>query len=419
MKATHFMIGATLLLFTTPAWGWSENTHQKMTADAVGGVNWLGKYRNLKPTSFSSMVRDVLGDASPAGPGAMNFKDGKTRASKHAKYMSDTASLKDPTVRAFARNLLLSNQTGFKFAMGEQKRGLDARQVLAGYSGEPDWGMDKGLDISKHQGLMGGTDPKQTSSQGFRHMSFLLGKYGESPKRAQLFFNLGKKAIQKGHPYWGFRMVAWGVHYLEDMGTPVHTNMLPTLKYIRIKGMVRKPGADGKKRFNRQFVGDLVKGSSQINANYHFLYEHLVDRVYTGARGKKLAAAVKGNGKDGGWLSRKFAPKTVEGVAKRRAWSRLSTPGIARNVIKLVGQAFRKPAPGKPANSVVVADDKMVQKTITKVTSRRPGESRKAQRARIKAGRKVMRSTERQFRKNGRAVRRAMAILGNGLGHRR
>lgn len=408
-------IGVLALTLSGRGWGWSEATHQQLSSDALGSVKWLDGYQNLKVTPFNTMLKAVLGQAKPVAPDAFNFKKNATRQEKHGSYMASTASIEDPTVQKFARHLLLSNQIKVGYALGEQARPVSARQVLAGYSSEPDWGMDKGLDASRHQGLMGGTDPKQTSSQGFRHMSFLMGTMGETPARAQLFFDLGAKAIQKGHPYWGFRFVAWGMHYLEDMGAPVHTNMLPTLKYIRLKGMFRPRGQDGKRHFNKKVIGDVVKGSAQINANYHFLYEHYVDKVYTAKdkQARALSAAVQGRpGKQPGWLGRLLAPRSVKQVAKRRAWSRLSTPGIARNAIRLFTGIFRQAEPGAAGNTVRSVNEGIVKDTVATVQQRSGGESQRMHAFRQRSGSSMMRRTQGQFGKTGVALRQAINLLG-------
>jgi hypothetical protein len=391
-----------------------------MTTDALVSVKWLDQYQNLKVTPFKSMLKDVLGTAAPVGPEAFNFNSPITRRHKHNKYLASTASM-NPTTRRFARALLLSNQLDISYVLGEKGRPVGARQVLAGYSGEPDWGMDKGLDASRHQKLMGGTSPKQTSSQGFRHMSFLLGKLGEGPERAQLFFDLGATAINKGHTYWGFRFAAWGMHYLEDMGTPVHTSMLPTLKYIRWRGMLRPRGADGKRRFNKGALRDLFRGASRINANYHFLYEHHVGQAYisSGEQAQALSRAVSGSGKQAGRLRNLLAPRSITAVARRRAWSRLSTPGIARRAIRYFTGKFRQPAPGAPDNTVRSVNKQIVAHTVASAAERRAPESAWAHARRLTARDRMMRSTARQFRKNGVALRRAANLFGRTIGAKR
>jgi hypothetical protein len=418
----HWILATLALLWTFhgQAWAWNEGTHQKLTGDALAPVQWLDQYQGLSPTPFDRMARDVLGKAAPVGPDAFNFKDTATREQKHRGYMDATAGMSDPTVQKVARHLLLSSKLAFPYALDEGRQPVSARQILARYSSEPDNGMDKGLDASRHQKIMGGTNPNMTSSQGFRHMSFLLGRLGEAPDRAQLFFDLGAKAIQTGHPYWGFRFVAWGLHYLEDLGTPVHTNILPTLKYIRVKGMLRPRDASGKPRLNKRFFGDLVEGSAQINANYHFLYENYVDKAYTGQgkEGQMLSAAVQGNGARAGWLRRLLAPRSIKSVGKRRAWSRLSTPSIARNAVRLFTGIFRKPAAGAPSNTVRSVNASVVKRAVADADRPLPNESQRAFDRRQTSRDVMMRRTVKQFRKNGAAVRQAMTILGKQIGAR-
>jgi hypothetical protein len=408
----------TVLCWPSLALGWSELTHQKMVENAIGSVGWLERYRDLKVTSFEAMARDVLGPAPAAAPAsAFKFFGSKTRAAKREAYLESTSAISDPTVRSFARHLLLGNGFQVKYTLGEGKRTLSAREVLAGYAGEPDWGMDKGLDAARDQLLMGGKDPKMTSSQGFRHMSFLGGLLGQGPDRAQRFFDLGARAIEKGHSYWGFRFVAWGIHYLQDMGTPVHTSMLPTPKYIRLKGMLRTVDENGVKRFNRSVLKDVFVGSASINANYHFLYESFVDQAYTGdgAAAGTLERAVKGNGREEGILSRLLGARTVKGLAVRRSWSRLSTPGIVGKAIRYFTDGYRQPAPGAPSNTVGLVDEAAVDRSVALANARQPGENLRQHGARLAARDAIVARTARQFEKNGVAIRRSLGILQRSL----
>jgi hypothetical protein len=404
--------------FPSASWAWSELTHEKLASSATESLRWLDAYKEVKVTPFDKMVADVMGRPAPVGPGAFRFKDPRVREEKRTAYLKSTEAIADPTLRAFARSLLLSADTKIDFKLGEERKPVNVRQVLSRYAGEPDWGMDKGLDASSQQGLMGGTDRTRTSSQGFRHLSFLLGTYGEGPKRAQLFFDLGQKAIAKGHPYWGFRFVAWGIHYLEDMGTPVHTNLLPSLSYLKLKGMFRPTDSSGARIAGTKLLPDLVAGSSQINANYHFLYEHLVERSFAqgGPEADRLEKAARGDGKPEGRIARWLAPKTVEGVARRRAWSRLSTPGIIRNALCYLGRSFREPAPGGASNTVRSVDEDSVEATARACAKQLPNESARTYRARMASGERVLAKTERQMAKNGVAIRRAMGILKVQLG---
>ena len=184
------------------------------------------------------------------------------------------------------------------------------------------------------------------------------------------------------------------------MGTPVHTSILPTLKYVRLSGLSRPRGADGRRHFNRNLLGDLVKTSTAINSNYHFLYEAMIERVYSnpGAQSDTLGAAAGGSSLGDCLL----APKTVGGVARRRAWSRLSTPGIARDTIRTFGESYRQPAPGAPENTTRKATEAEVQQAVA---------SAALSPAAAAARDRVLARTAVQFRKNGTAIRRALEIL--------
>ncbi len=415
---TSLVVVAVLAAWPSLGWSWSEETHKRLVAEASGSVNWLDRYRDLKVTPFEAMVRDVLGESpAPAPASAFKFFGAKTRAAKREAYLQSTASIADPTLRSFAQHLLLSNKLEVKYALGEKQRPISAREVIAGYAGEPDWGMDKGLDAARDQKLMGGTDGKMTSSQGFRHMSFLGGLFGQAPRRAQLFFDLGARAIQKGHSYWGFRFVAWGLHYLEDMGAPVHTNMLPTGRYVRLKGMLRVADASGAKHFNKGALKDIVLGSASINANYHFLYENFVDEAYTagGPAAKALSAAATGDGHGEGFFSRLLAPRSVKALASRRGWSRLATPGIAKQVIRFFTESYREPAPGGPSNTVKLVDEEAVKGSVKLANARQAGESAAQHAARLSARDAVVTRTVRQFAKNGVAIRRSLDLLQRSL----
>ncbi len=104
-----------------------------------------------------------------------------------------------------------------------------AWQILVVYSNEPDMGMDKELKLSSMQGLTGG-------SQGWRHMDFRLAflRFGEATNRVDHFTQLSRAAWESGDHYWGLRFMAWGLHYLQDIGQPFHTFPAPIFELRRL-----------------------------------------------------------------------------------------------------------------------------------------------------------------------------------------
>jgi hypothetical protein len=132
--------------------------------------------------------------------------------------------------------------------------------VLVNFSDEPDWGMDKDLNLSFAQKFM-------AESQGFRHMYYPFWTFhlpypfvsqGDAPKRAQHFFDRAVEEYRKGNIYNAYRELARSIHYVMDMAQPFHTKQL----YYKLI------------QFSSPFEGTV-----QTIKNYHFAYETLVANV--------------------------------------------------------------------------------------------------------------------------------------------
>lgn len=126
--------------------------------------------------------------------------------------------------------------------------------LLAVYSSEPDWGLDREVDTGFIAGFMGG-------SQGMRHMYYpslsihfplILIPMGEAPERAEYYTNLALRAFKEGENYWGWRYAAWALHYLQDLGQPFHTQQT-YYKFI--------------------VLSSPVKGTTRVTKNYHITFE--------------------------------------------------------------------------------------------------------------------------------------------------
>jgi tetratricopeptide (TPR) repeat protein len=128
---------------------------------------------------------------------------------------------------------------------GELVRPLD---ILVTASDEPDLlGLDIGLFTDNHTGIgkvygFGeqpfGNPNLEYGSQAPFHMGFyheaeimytLAGflKKTYPEYRIHLYKKLSEFAFQAGHPYWGWRFVGWGIHYLADLTQPYHATVLP------------------------------------------------------------------------------------------------------------------------------------------------------------------------------------------------
>jgi len=176
---------AFLLIFGVikPVYGW--NSHGLTLSYVLQDIDLLSKYNNITITEYS--YKNV--DTEPINP---NFE---------IKYLDGK--------------------------VGDKTTAID---ILTTYADEPDWDMDTDLTLSKFQKLTGG-------SQGWRHQYYGLGfiRLGTGPERAQYWFDLAKKAHEKGDDYWTFRFLARGIHHIEDLTCPYHTVPAPTgiiFKYI-------------------------------------------------------------------------------------------------------------------------------------------------------------------------------------------
>lgn len=143
---------------------------------------------------------------------------------------------------------------------GESVSALD---VLATAGDEPDFGLDINLfadnnaDFSKDYGF-GNQSFGDAKLYYGTQAPFHIGYYHESgiifmaagflkrtyPRyRIHQFTSLARYAFKTGHPYWGYRFLGWGLHYVGDLTQPYHSRVLPTygtmgMLWINIKAMV-------------------------------------------------------------------------------------------------------------------------------------------------------------------------------------
>jgi hypothetical protein len=127
---------------------------------------------------------------------------------------------------------------------------------------------------------MGGTTGK--TSTGFRHMYFggwqlwhpintfqiPARAIGYAPDRAAIMAQKARELIRKGgiEAAWGFRVLGWSIHYLQDLSQPFHAVQIPNLGMVPWYAILKWPPGEG--------FADLVRETTRTIANYHWAFEH-------------------------------------------------------------------------------------------------------------------------------------------------
>lgn len=126
--------------------------------------------------------------------------------------------------------------------------------VLYSANDEPDYGFDLGLFVDNNtpQGNEYGFgeqpfgDPNlEYGSQapfhmGFYHEAKIVFFFGPFLKktlpemRINQFKALSEFAFASGNPYWGYRFMGWGMHYLGDLSMPYHSVALPGVSALKM-----------------------------------------------------------------------------------------------------------------------------------------------------------------------------------------
>jgi hypothetical protein len=161
-------------------------------------------------------------------------------------------------------------------------------EVLATAGDEPDFGIDINLFVDNNEAF--------SQDYGFGNQSFgnpklyygtqapfHIGYYHESgiifaaagflkrtyPRyRVHQFINLARFAFKTGHPYWGYRFLGWGLHYIGDLTQPYHARVLPNygtlgMLWINTKAMIGFPKA-------KDEAIDRITARHTTIEDYHF-----------------------------------------------------------------------------------------------------------------------------------------------------
>jgi len=153
---------------------------------------------------------------------------------------------------------------------------------------EPDSGMDQNLpdsaDPNDERPWMGGKTG--ATSQGFRHMYFGGVKpfhplrtfqvptrpVGQAPDRVELMALKARELMRAGNKAMGYRVLAWTIHYIQDLAQPFHTTQIPSLEMVPWHVLFAWPPSEG--------FQNLVRETTRTITNYHWAFEGYVhDRL--------------------------------------------------------------------------------------------------------------------------------------------
>lgn len=153
--------------------------------------------------------------------------------------------------KAPAMSLALTDRAALLWALEDNMdtelptgKEITAADILVAYVDEPDGALDGGLNQSPYaerlrpsMSLFAGDD---THTHAFRHYYVptslvppILEPKGIAPYRAALYARLSEGAFHTGHPYWGYRFLAWSMHYVQDVTQPWHTVFLPGPQFLK------------------------------------------------------------------------------------------------------------------------------------------------------------------------------------------
>jgi hypothetical protein len=229
-----------LVSLTVPAYGWNLSDHREIarrsledvakgwSLDVPCEVHLLASFLDkLKP------LREPLGDP-----------------------WQFSASLKiNPKIDIGAEESL-------RFPEGDAKgkKFLTPIRILELYSTDPDDGRDQDLFVRDASGQPHAAFEDEKwfgavqgpNSQAFRHIEkppFSLAhplrtlgipfrSVGEASQRAEIYFQLSRLAFALEEDYWGWRFLAGGLHYLEDLHQPYHAGQITPLLFRKGLGIL-------------------------------------------------------------------------------------------------------------------------------------------------------------------------------------
>ena len=268
-----------LLLVTASAWGWSDHAslvwpllrqQPALVASSVPAeslTQFLTAEQQAIAQTLENVERWAIGNIEhyPPTPEALLWQNNAAPITArflsalrvnprlpYRLYVGPSPERPTPMVNALPWSSLSflrggTAQQASRYWALEEGEAVAIAEVLATASDEPDLGMDIGLfedngtPFGKVYGF--GSQPfgnpnLDYGSQAPFHMGFYhldwLARLAQPDLlrtfplwRIALFGELADMAFRTGHPYWGWRFLGWGLHYVGDLTQPYHAIPLP------------------------------------------------------------------------------------------------------------------------------------------------------------------------------------------------
>jgi hypothetical protein len=187
----------------------------------------------------------------------------------------------------------IGTQESLRFAEGSPKgaKALTPQEILFLYATDADDGRDQDLFVRDETGAPRAMFPDEKwfgafqgpNSQAFRHIEkppfrlrhpittfgIPLRSVGEASLRAEIYFQLSRLAFSLKEDYWGWRFLAGGLHYLQDLHQPYHAGQITPVLFKQGLGILLSWG--GKEK---GFMGSFA----HVVSNSHRFFETYLDQ---------------------------------------------------------------------------------------------------------------------------------------------
>jgi len=267
----RLLIAAAFCLLSSSAFGWNLKDHRNMASLALESVAEEWGLNEACPIRPLELFLDKLKPIRPEIADAWQF----------SFYLKINPKID------------LSAQTSLRFPEGTPRGNtLTPLEILSLYATDADDGRDQDLFLRDDQGHPRPMFPDQKwfgsvqgpNSQAFRHIEkppfrlshplttfgIPLRSLGEASQRTEIYFQLSQLAFALGEDYWGWRFLAGGLHYLEDLHQPYHAGQITPLLLRKGLKVLLSWG-----RSEKGFIGSFA----HVISNSHRFFETYIDRA--------------------------------------------------------------------------------------------------------------------------------------------